>query len=166
MKTALAVIDVQSYFLQRSPKDLPAKIADHIRKSAYDLVVFTIFQNLDESNWERSLHWSKSKSPQDLELAEELKEFTKDGNVFIKHSYSAFKGGSFEEYLQKHKIERLEICGIDLEACVLATAYEAFDKGYEVKVLFDLSYSRVGLEEAAKAIILRDIQSRNDAEPH
>ena len=166
MKTALAVIDVQSYFMQRSPVGLPAKIAEHIHRSSYDQVVFTIFQNEDGSNWERTLHWTKSKSREDLMLPSELKEFTNDDNVFIKHAYSAFKCEDFEDSLQKHEIEKLEICGIDLEGCVLATAYEAFDKGYEVEVLFDLSHSRANLDEAAKAIILRDIQSKNDSRPH
>lgn len=159
MKTALVIIDVQSYFLQKSPQDLPAKIANHIRHSDYDVVVFTIFQNETNSNWVRTLHWTKSNSQEDLELPPEFKEFIQD-NVFIKHSYSAFKGEGFEEHLKTHKIQKLEICGIDLEACVLATAYEAFDKDYEVKVLFELSHSRADLDEAAKSIILRDIQTK------
>ena len=163
MSTALVIIDVQSYFLERSPTDLPSKIANHIRNSDYDLVIFTVFQNVDNSNWERTMNWSRCKMSEDLELAVELKEFTSDDNVFIKHSYSAFKGGNFEEYLQSHRVKKLELCGIDLEGCVLATAYEAFDKGYEVKVLFDLSHSRADLGEAAKSIILRDIQTKNDS---
>jgi len=166
MKTALVVIDVQSYFLKRAPGDLASRIADHIQKSKYDAVVFTVFQNKAGSNWERTLKWSKCKLGEDLELAVELKEFTSDSNVFIKHAYSAFKGGNFEEYLQSHGVKRLDLCGVDLEGCVLATAYEAFDKGYEVKVLFELSYSRAGLSNAAKSIILRDIQTKNDPRPH
>jgi nicotinamidase-related amidase len=165
VKRALVIIDVQSYFLRRSPVNLPARIAEHIRKSNYDALAFTIFQNQDGSNWERSLRWQKSKSDKDLELAGELKEFAKD-NIFIKHSYSAFKGSSFEDYLKKHQIERLDICGIDIDACVLATAYEAFDKGYEVKVLFELSHSRAGLDEAAQSIILRDLQTKNESRPY
>jgi nicotinamidase-related amidase len=159
MKTALAVVDVQTYFMQRSPADIPVRIADHIRGSSYDTVAFTIFQNEDGSNWEKTLNWSKCKDSQDLELAPQLKEFTSD-NVFIKHTYSAFKSAGFEDYLRKHNIKKLEICGIDLEGCVLATAYEAFDKGYEVEVLFDLSHSRADLGTAAESIILRDIQTK------
>lgn len=166
MKTGLVVIDVQSYFMKRSPAELPGKIANHIRKSAYDLIVFTIFQNQKGSNWERSLGWTICRDESDLELAKELRKFTSEDNTFIKHSYSAFKGGGFETYLKEHDIEKLEICGIDIEACVLATAYEAFDKGYEVKVLFDLSHSRAELDKAAKSIILRNIQTKNDTKPN
>ncbi len=61
MKRALLVIDVQRYFLKRSPPDLSAKIANYIRSSSYDFVGFTFFRNLEGSNWEKSLGWHKCK---------------------------------------------------------------------------------------------------------
>ena len=159
------VIDVQSYFMERSPADLPARIADHIRNIDYDTVVFTVFQNQDGSNWERTLYWSKCKSPEDLILAPELQQLAA-GTVFTKHTYSALKEADLEAYLREKGIEKLVICGIDLEGCVLATSYDAFDRGYEVEVRFDLSHSRAGLETEAKSIILRDIQSKNESRTH
>jgi nicotinamidase-related amidase len=161
VKIALAVIDVQSYFTRKSPAGLPARIAHHIKKSNYDLLAFTVFQNSDGSNWETSLHWSKCKTKEDIELAAELKPFATQDNTFIKASYSAFKNDSFKELLKEKGISRLEICGIDTDACVLATAFDAFDYGYEVKVLFDLSYSSDGLDEPTKKIITRNMQSKN-----
>lgn len=166
MKTALLVVDVQSYFLQKSPKDLPAKIASHIRESNYELVVFTVFQNRDGSNWERSLAWSNCKDDKDLQLAPELQRIADKDKIFVKHTYSALKSDNLENLLRKHSIRKINLCGIDLEACVLATAYDAFDKGYEVEVLFDLSHSRAGLDAAARSIILRDIQTKNATRPH
>lgn len=166
MNTALAVIDVQTYFLQRSPKDMPQRIADHIERSNYDLILFTTFKNREGSNWELSLGWKKCQNEEDVKIAKELQKYSSSNNLFTKATYSAFKAEGFEGLLKAHKIDRLELCGIDLEACVLATAYEAFDKGYEVKVLFDLSHSRAGYEEAAKSIILRDLQTKNDSGSH
>ncbi|HCR80872.1 MAG TPA: hypothetical protein DIV47_00085 [Candidatus Pacebacteria bacterium] len=49
------------------------------------------------------------------------------------------------------------MCGIDTDACVLASAYEAFDLGYEVKVLKDLSRGHDGQEYVAAARKLIDI---------
>lgn len=161
MKRALVVIDVQSFFVRKAPADLPAKIAGYISKSNYDLVVFTIFKNNDGSNWEKSLHWTKCKTLKDTELADELKPFKKKDNVFTKASYSAFKNEEFKQLLKEKGIERLEICGIDTDACVLATAFDAFDYGYEVKVLFDLSYSTDGLDAPTQKIITRNMQSKN-----
>lgn len=166
MKTALVVVDVQSYFMKRAPADLPVRIAEHIRSSQYDVVCFTIFENQDGSNWERSLLWSECKDDADLVLAPELQEIADKANVYIKHSYSALKQPDIAKLLREQGIEKLEVCGIDTEACVLATSYDAFDQGYEVEVLFELSHSRAGLHEAAKSIILRDIQTKHEPKTH
>ena len=161
MKKALLVIDVQRYFLQRSPEDLPRKIADHIHSSNYDFVGFTLFRNLPSSNWKESLGWEKCQSDEDLALPKEFNDLANFKNVFEKNTYSALKPPvNLLRELQERKIEQIDLCGIDTEACVLATAYDAFDRGFRVKVLFDLSYSRVGLDEAAKSIILRTLQIR------
>lgn len=160
-KTALVVIDIQSYFLRHSPKDLPLKIAERISKSSYACVAFTIVCNPDSSNFTHSLHWKACKTEEDLKLPEEFRGFIKKDNVFKKSTYSAFKAEGFEEYLKANDIQKIELCGIDSDACVLATAYEAFDKNYEVSILFDLSYSRYDLQNAVEKIAARNIQSRN-----
>ena len=114
-----------------------------------------------------SLNSLKAQSnKEDIEIAKELSGDVNDKNLFIKHSYSAFKGQMFEKYLKSHAITKVDICGIDLDGCVLATAYDAFDRGYEVKVLYNLSFSRDNLAAAAKSIINRNIQTKNDPRPH
>ncbi len=160
MKTALVVIDVQSYFLRKAPKDLPARIAEHINERSYDCLVFTTFFNSDNSNYEKSFDWHRCKSEKDMELPVEFKPFVSSENVFRKSTYSAFKVPKFEAYLVNQQIERLAICSIDSDACVLATAFEAFDKDYRVEVLLDLSWSRYnlgGLEE----IVAKNLQSKH-----
>ena len=153
------VIDVQSYFLERSPKDLPRKIADYIKSSKYDFIAFTRFKNLPGSNWEKSLGWVSCRNDTDLILPEEFSGLATLDNTFEKHTYSALKHpeGIFKQ-LQKKNIKEIDLCGIDTEACVLATAYDAFDHGFKVRVLLDLCYSRTGLDRAAKDIIFRTIQ--------
>lgn len=158
MKTALLVVDVQSYFLERSPKDLPAKIADYIRSSNYDFIGFTVFRNVDGSNWEKSLDWHKSKTDEEIKLADEFKDLVTPENTFEKHTYSALKHGKLLGILEDKGIEEIHLCGIDTDACILASAYDAFDQNFKVKILFDLSYSRAGLKEAVKNIARRNIQ--------
>jgi nicotinamidase-related amidase len=161
MKTALVVIDVQAYFMRRTPADLPGKIADYIRQHRHDLLVFTIFQNTDGSFFERNLHWDRCKNPEDLVLAPELQPFATDENTYVKQTFSAFKQPAFAEYLRSRGIKKLKLCGVDLEDCMLGTLFEAFDLGYEVEVLFDLSWARFSTKEAITSIILRDIQTKN-----
>ncbi len=158
MKKALLVIDVQAYFLERSPKDLPARIAGYIRSSNYDFLGFTVFRNVNGSNWEKSLDWHKSKTDEEVALASEFSDLVTPENTFEKHTYSALKHGSLLDLLKNKGIEEIHLCGIDTDACILATAYDAFDQGFRVKILFDLSYSRAGLQEATKSIALRTIQ--------
>src|SRR5437660_11555319 len=105
MKKALLIIDVQAYFLERSPKDLPAKIAEYIRSSNYDFVGFTVFRNSDGSNWERSLDWHKSKTDEEVALASEFGDLAKPENTFEKHTYSALKHGSILGLLKNKDIE-------------------------------------------------------------
>lgn len=38
MKAALIVVDVQQFYRQAAPEDLPRKIADEIENGAYDAV--------------------------------------------------------------------------------------------------------------------------------
>jgi nicotinamidase-related amidase len=158
MKKALFVIDVQSYFLERSPKDLPARIADYIRSSNYDFVVFTVFRNTDGSNWERSLDWHKSKTDEEVKLAVEFKDLATPKNTFEKHTHSALKDGKLLNILKNKDIEEMHLCGIGTDACILATAYDAFDQGFKVKILFDFCYSRAGLQEAVKDIARKNLQ--------
>ncbi|HSW37340.1 MAG TPA: isochorismatase family cysteine hydrolase [Candidatus Saccharimonadales bacterium] len=161
MKKGLLVIDVQGYFLERTPANLPAKIRDHIKSHDYACIAFSIFQNTENSNWVRSLHWRKSQSNEDIKLAPELQEFVSSENLFIKTAYSAFHDTKLDSFLKQRGIEAVDICGIDTDACVLATAFEAFDNGYSVEVLFDLSYSRWNLDEAAKSIIMKNFYTRD-----
>ncbi|KKQ34360.1 MAG: Isochorismatase hydrolase family protein [Microgenomates group bacterium GW2011_GWA2_37_6] len=71
-----------------------------------------------------------------------------------------FKAPGFTVFLKKHNISRLFLCGIDTDSCVLASAYDAFDLGYEVKVIKNLCKSHSGddFDNAAMKIIDKSIQ--------
>jgi len=161
MKKALLVIDVQSYFLQEAPLNLPKRIAGHIDSGGYGAVIFTVFKGVKGSNFERSLHWTSCLNDSDLVIPEVLERFITTENKFIKTTYSAFFGDELHAYLQKQGITHVELCGIDLEACVLATAYGAFDLGYDTKVLYDLSHRIYGPQDELQEVINRNIQSKN-----
>ena len=158
MRTALLVIDVQSYSMRRAPKELPKQIANYIQSSDYEFLGFTIFRNTVGSNWEKSLNWHKSMSKNDLILPDEFDDIVTDDNVFEKHTYSAMKQEQLLTKLKGANIESVHLCGIDTDACVLATAFDAFDLDFRVKILFDLSFSGANLDQAAKQIALRNIQ--------
>jgi nicotinamidase-related amidase len=161
MSNALLIVDVQSYFMKDAPDDLPRRIVNHHNALNYDYVVFTNFKNEPDSNFVKLLKWDKCGTEEDAQLPNEFSNFATRHNTFTRASYSAFKTTDLHDYLQQKHVEQLIICGVDSDACVLATAFEAFDLGYHVKINFDLTYSSNDLHKAAQLIAERNIFSRD-----
>ena len=161
MSNALLVIDVQRYFMQDAPADLPQQIVNHYKATSYDYIIFTKFKNSSNSPFVRLLKWDKCNTDEDAQLAEAFSSLATDSNTFTRAYYSAFKNTELHAYLQKRGVERLIICGVDSDACVLATAFEAFDLGYHVKVDYALTYSSNDLHKASQLIAEKNIFSRD-----
>ena len=49
-------------------------------------------------------------------------------------------------FFAEHNVSKIYLCEVDIDACVLASAYDGFDLGYDIKVLKDYSLSSSGLE--------------------
>lgn len=163
MKSALIVIDVQNYFVNEKTKGLPNKIANFIEKNKFDFVLFTQFVNKDNSNFVKLLNWEKCFSSPDIDIHKTLRRFSTSKNTFKKTAYSMFKAEGFTDFLKKNNIGILSVCGIDTDSCVLASAYDAFDLGYQLKVIKKLCQSHSGEEynSAAVRIINKSIQKTN-----
>jgi nicotinamidase-related amidase len=161
MSNALLVVDVQRYFMKDAPQDLPQRVVNHIDATSYDHVVFARFKNEPDSNFVKLLKWTKCATDNDAELPEEFANLAHKDNVFTRATYSAFKTTGLDEYLREREVERLVVCGVDTDACVLATAFEAFDLGYHVKIDFNLTYSSNDLRKAAMLIAEKNITSRD-----
>ncbi len=162
MKTALIVIDVQKYFVNEETKNLPQRIGNFIEKSSFDYVLFTQLINSKDSNFVRLLNWNKCFKSPDIDIHPLLLRFITKGNLFQKTSFSIFKSRKLTEFLKKHNITKLLLCGIDTESCILASAFDAFDQGYDVRVLEDLSFSHSGRDfhDAAIKILNKNIQKQ------
>lgn len=161
MSNALLIVDVQHYFMKDAPDDLPRRIINHHKAINYDNIIFANFMNRPNSNFVKSLKWDKCSTDEDAQLAKEFLELATEQNTFTRAHYSAFKTTDLHAYLQQKEVERLIICGVDSDACVLATAFEAFDLGYHVKINFDLTYSSNDLHKAAKLIAQRNTTWRD-----
>jgi len=167
MKKALLVIDVQNYFVTEKAVGLPKKIAWYIEHegSQYDDIIFIKFRNDPASNFHMLLNFKEVTNAPQIDIHSDLQKFVTAENTFEKTTYSAMKSESLRAYLTQHDIESLDLCGISLDACVLATAFESFDLGYDVSVLDTLcsvSTAREGLMESALMIIQRDLRKRNN----
>ena len=159
-KTALIVIDVQKYFVNDNTKSLPQKIAKFIDNNKFDLLLFTKFVNKEGSNFFKKLNWKKCTAPPDTDIHPALSRFANKNNIFEKTAYSVFKSKKLAKFLKKSKITKLFLCGIDTDACVLASAYDGFDLGYDIEILKDLCLSHSGekLNKSALNIIEKNLQ--------
>ena len=158
-RTALIILDLQNCFITDKTKSLPQKIKKHIETQKYDFIIFSKFINSESSNFVKKLNWNKCKNSPETDIAPELSEIALKNHIFEKGTYSIFKSKQFVDFLSQNKISKLYFCGLDLDACILASAFEAFDLGLDFEILYDLSGSsaKIDIDDSAKQIIKRNL---------
>ena len=83
----------------------------------------------------------------------ELYEANKERIVWMdKTRYSAFAGTTLELLLQERKIEEIHIVGVCTDICVLHTAVDAYNKGFQIVIHKDAvaSFDQAGHEWALR----------------
>ena len=161
---ALVVIDVQNFFAVESAEKLPTKIAKYIQHTEYDHVLFTLMRYDPSSNFQTILNWKGPTKSPEIDLHPKIAPFSSRDVVFEKTTYSAFKSKSFKNFIGRHRITDIDLCGINIDACVLATAFEAFDLGFKTRILEDLSSVsslKQKFSDAAKTIIARNLRRKS-----
>jgi len=162
----LAIIDMQKTFLnpnekhfKRHPqaanmltnlKDLPKRIYNFVdvNKNIFDVIFLTKFINTKESSFVKYLNFNRRMKGKELEFVEEMQRLIEENNfpVFEKNTYSIFKSKNLNNFLSKHLVKQIFFVGICLEGCILASAFDGFDLGYDVKVLLPLCSTAYGKE--------------------
>lgn len=153
---ALIVIDLQRFFINETTEGLPEKIANFIEKNKFDFLLFTQFFNNPNSNFVKIHNWKKMFGPPETDIVPELTKYLTKENVFKKYSFSIFKAEGFSGFIERHSIKELYLCGTDTDACVLSSEMEAFEEGYEARVIEDLCASHSGVDYHQKAIYLME----------
>ena len=74
------------------------------------------------------------KGTEETEVIAELQEFVTDNNVIPKNRYSCFFNTELEARLKNLKPDKLIICGVCTDICVLHTANDAWSRDYTVEV--------------------------------
>lgn len=159
-KSALIVVDVQNFFVNENTKDIPNKISTYIDHNEFDFLAFSKFVNNENSNYFKLLNWKKCTNSPDTDIHNKLVKFINNDNVFEKASYSIFKAKNFTDFLKNNQITKLYFCGIDTDACILASAYDAFDLGFDFEIITDLCFSHSGekFNTAANDIINKNLR--------
>jgi nicotinamidase-related amidase len=120
MKQALLVIDVQPSFA------VPAEIVQGIRDLSAMLPSVATVERHDEAitPFERQLGWRPGKADESLVPAD---------RVFIKHGY--LPPAAAIDYLHELQVDRVLVCGIQADSCVLAAGFALFDAGLHPTLL-------------------------------
>jgi nicotinamidase-related amidase len=163
--TLLLVVDVQNGFANEHTRHVIEPINGLIREFADRgaPVAFTRFVNVEGGPHERWIGWTRFMEEPENALHDALD--ADDHPVFIKHGYTAFTP-EFEKHLEGLGVERLVICGIATDGCVLKTAVDAFERNIEPVVVTDACASHAGeaVHEAGLLLLGRFI-GKNQLKP-
>ncbi len=156
-KGLLLAVDLQNGFLITPECEaVVPKVVAHARQ--FHQVWATRFFNRN-ANFSRQLNWNEMVSGAETELSTTLSPVV--SKIFDKPSYSPVSPALLHA-LQSDAITTVAICGVDTDACVMATALGLFDAGFETFVVSDGCASSGGQEyhEAAIKILERNIGER------
>jgi nicotinamidase-related amidase len=158
MKTALIVIDVQNYFMNQHTEWLPARIVQHANSRPYDLIVLTKFKNKVGSNFTRILDWERCFNDLETNITPELRAI-RNPEILLREGVTSTWTSELSSLVQKEGITKLYLCGVDSDACVLATAFDVFDANLDFEVIEELCANTMGEEQnnAAMRIIQKQL---------
>ncbi|UVL54393.1 cysteine hydrolase family protein [Pseudomonas sp. B21-035] len=124
MRQVLLIVDVQSTF---SP---PEWLVDGVRALSERILTIASIELHDEqvTPFEQQLGWHPAAEDESLVEADK---------VFIKHGYG--QTAETIEYIKQLGVERVLVCGIQTETCVLAAGFALFDAGLSPTLVTDLT---------------------------
>jgi nicotinamidase-related amidase len=151
MKSALLIIDLQRGFINQDT----CKIVDVVNSAKnyldYDLCIYTEFYNNDDSSFSRILNWYEFQSEKEREIVIPIQ---RGELIMSKNTYSAINEDL--KCILNTGYDKVYVCGVDTEACVLATAYDLFDMGIKPLIIIDACASSGGVSyHSAAALIMR-----------
>ena len=147
MNKLLLIIDVQNSFINQNTMFLLDKINNLIAEEKYNNVVFTRFINDEDNMCYKKLKYTGCIKEEERRISIE----TRGRKVIDKSTYTALNE-ELIKYLCENNINEIYLCGIDTECCVLKTALDMFEKGYNIYILKDYCACTHGIERHYNAI--------------
>lgn len=154
----LIVVDVQNGFINDRSRHVVDPIVRFVEGwlSGGRRVIATRFINPVGSQWESLIHWTRLREAPEIDLVPQLLEAMGDGEsvrVIDKFTYSSLTDDVLDS-IGPPNGQRVLVCGIATDGCVLKTAVDLFERGYTPIVLEDLCSSHAGNEVHAAGLLL------------
>lgn len=129
----LVIIDVQNGLLVNDRiKKLPHKIVELVEHNKFDFVVTTQFKNRLGSQFDKLMGWYGMSDTESQEIDLGIAKIS--SRNFVKYGYSCFTD-EFEEFIRNNNIDKLYFAGLDIDACVLKSALDSFERCVDAEVL-------------------------------
>jgi nicotinamidase-related amidase len=152
--SALLVIDVQRGYINDATRHLPERLNafldDHLGE--FDRVVAARFENTESCSHRRLRGYDAMAGPPDTDLCPGIER--PGVEVITKSTYSVFREPAADVLLAPGRIRTLYITGLNTGNCVVANAFDAFDRGLDPVVLADLCGSFHGRDAHERALEL------------
>jgi nicotinamidase-related amidase len=166
-RRALALVDVQSAFVNANSQNAILNIKRLLEAIRYDVYIEAVFSAPPGSLWDRQTGWTLPEDKQTCSVSE-LAEVLRDRGVWRVHknSKSIFSGDvPLAERLRSSGIEELHLVGFDLNDCVLASAFDSFDCGFYTYVIEECCAASSDLRLGRHATaILRHLHMTNNSQ--
>ncbi len=157
-KKALVIIDVQPGFINKRNRYIIKNIKKLLKKVNYNTYIEAFFHAEKGSIWDKETNWVLPKN-KNFHTIKAINKSLKKKNVKIikKTTKSVFENhNGLLKLLKKHKIKEIHIVGLQTNDCVLATAFESFDKGFFTYIIEECCESDTLKEHKMGLAVLRD----------
>lgn len=143
----LVIIDVQRGLLVNDRiKELPHKIVELVEHNKFDFVVTTQFKNRLGSQFDKLMGWYGMSDIWSQEIDPDIAKISSKN--FVKYGYSCFTD-EFEEFIRNNNIDKLYFVGLDIDACVLKSALDSFERCIDAEVLVNYCDTSSGYMSSA-----------------
>ena len=147
MANAVIVVDMQRGFLQEGSPLYCGEEARKVIPKAQELLkeglakgaaLFFTADTHDPDDKEFQMFPTHCvRGTEEVEIIPELAEFVEKGTVIRKRRYSAFFETALEKWLKELAPEKVIVCGVCTDICVMHTVADARNRDYPVEVAAD-----------------------------
>ncbi|MBG1258045.1 isochorismatase family cysteine hydrolase [Nostoc commune] len=141
MNFCLFIIDIQNGFITPNTNHVPQRVKSLLEQNIFEHVIFTRFINTPNSPYVKYLNWHDLTSQVEQNIVAEIEPFAQV--IFDKTIYTACNEETLD-FLKRNDIQKVFICGLDTDSCVLKTAIDFFENNIIPYVLEYYSASTGG----------------------
>lgn len=158
MRRVLIAVDFQEGFHVEDTEGAISNVSKLLDAGVFDVVIATAFVNNEDSMFYKMLGWHGMRYGDPINIVSSVRSHA--SYILEKDTYSGVDDVLSFCLGLDGPVEECEIyvCGLDTDACVLATLFQLFDNGLQFKVITDCCASSGGSEfhESALKIIERN----------